>query len=226
MSAQTAERQRQRRLRAMARALWTGDRVGAEAARAEGLDADLARSAPARLNEDGTTALGLVSGADARGLLGLVSGAHAQRLEPHASAPSAVPSLVSASSTSSSPPVSLPASPPPSPRPAHVIEQQERGCLHVHALVQLRPFRLSHAEPASPSPSPPQAAVDYYLIKYMAKPLDVLHMRRTDVAQPVDRAFLESLDAVSEDDDECWRFAPVGVPAHYERDILNLDEVD
>ena len=113
----------------MARAPRAGDRVGAETARAEGLDADLARHAPALLNEDGTPALGLVSGADAQRLLGLVSGAHAQRLEPHASAPSAVPSLVSASSTSSSPPVSLPASPP------HVIEQQERGCLHVHALV-------------------------------------------------------------------------------------------
>ena len=112
----------------MARAPRAGDRVGAEATRAEDLDADLARHAPALLNEDGTPALGLVCGADAH----------------------------------------------------------------------------------------------YYLIKYMAKPLDVLHMRRTDVAQPVDRAFLESLDAVSEDDDECWRFAPVGVPAHYERDILNL----
>ena len=166
MSAQTAERQRQRRLRAMARALWTGDRVGAEAARAEGLDADLARSAPARLNEDGTTALGLVSGADARGLLGLVSGAHAQRLEPHASAPSTVS-----------------------------------------------------------TPGSWAATVDYYVIKYMAKPLDLRHMRRT-LAQPVDRASLESLEAVSEDDDECWRFLPVGVPAHYERDILNLDEVD
>jgi len=149
MNAQTAELRR--RPHAMARAPRAGDRVGAEATRAEGLDADLARHAPALLNEDGTPALGLVSCADAH------------RLEPHASAPSAVPALVS---------------------------------------------------------------VNYYVIKYMAKPLDVLHMRRTDVAQPVDRAFLESLDAVSEDDDECWRFAPVGVPAHYERDILNLDEVD
>ena len=129
----------------MARAPRAGDRVGAETARAEGLDADLARHAPALLNEDGTPALGLVSGADAQRLLGLVSGAHAQRLEPHASAPSAVPSLVSASSTSSSPPVSLPASPP------HVIEQQERGCLHVHALVPVS-AAVVRSDPAGGAP--------------------------------------------------------------------------
>ena len=163
----------------MARAPRAGDRVGAGAAWAEGLDADPVHRAPAPLADDG--ALGLAHGAAARlerpvrgcgggeraraearaadasgsttalpppspppphaplnedgtPAFGLLSGAHAQRLEPHASAPSDVPSLVSVSSTPSSPPDSLPSSPPPSPLPDHVIEQQERGRLHPHGL--------------------------------------------------------------------------------------------
>ena len=68
-----------------------------------------------------------------------------------------------------------------------------------------------------------QAAVNYYVTKYMAKPqaLDLLHVRRT-LAQPVDRAFLDRVD---------YRRAFLDLDysaftAHYERDILNLDEVD
>ena len=43
-----------------------GDRVGAEAARTEGLDINLGHSAPEHLTENGMPALGLITGAAAR----------------------------------------------------------------------------------------------------------------------------------------------------------------
>ena len=51
-----------------------------------------------------------------------------------------------------------------------------------------------------------------------------LRMRRTDIAQPVSDEFAEALKAVSAADlaaDEAWRFAPVGVLSHIERDAIN-----
>ena len=54
------------------------------------------------------------------------------------------------------------------------------------------------------------------------------HMRRTDVAQPVDPAFLEQLSVVKAADiaaDEGWRFSPVGVLSHLERDTINFAQV-
>ena len=50
----------------MARAPRAGDRVGAEAATTEGIDTNLVQSAPVRLTENVTPALGLINGATAR----------------------------------------------------------------------------------------------------------------------------------------------------------------
>ena len=47
-------------------------------------------------------------------------------------------------------------------------------------------------------------------------------MRRTDVAQPVEGTFLDKLRMMSTEDLEsaAWRFAPIGVLSHVERDTL------
>ena len=54
-------------------------------------------------------------------------------------------------------------------------------------------------------------------------------MRRTDVAQPVDADFLKGLRAVNAADlraDEGWRFPPVGVLSHLERDTINVAQME
>eukprot|EP00966_Prymnesium_polylepis_P319841 7376263-Prymnesium_polylepis.1 len=53
-------------------------------------------------------------------------------------------------------------------------------------------------------------------------------MRRTDVAQPVDAAFVRQLRPVSAADraaDEAWRFPPIGVLSHLERDTINVAQL-
>ena len=58
---------------------------------------------------------------------------------------------------------------------------------------------------------------------------DQLHMRRHDVDQPVTHAFVRRLRVVSRKDladDEGWRFAPVAVLSTYERDVINIDQMD
>ena len=54
-------------------------------------------------------------------------------------------------------------------------------------------------------------------------------MRRTDVAQPVDPDFLKKLRTVTAADiaaDESWRFTPVGVLSHLERDTINVAQLE
>ena len=56
-----------------------------------------------------------------------------------------------------------------------------------------------------------------------------LHMRRMDVEQPVPDALMRRLRAISTADlaeDEEWRFAPVGVLTHIERDTINIAQVE
>ena len=53
-------------------------------------------------------------------------------------------------------------------------------------------------------------------------------MRRMNAAQPVPRAFLDALRTVSDADvaaDAAWRFAPIGVLSHVERDTINLAQL-
>ena len=52
-----------------------------------------------------------------------------------------------------------------------------------------------------------------------------LQMRRTELHHPVPDAFLQQLRAVSRTDleeDAAWRFAPIGVLSHIERDVINV----
>ena len=54
-------------------------------------------------------------------------------------------------------------------------------------------------------------------------------MRRTDLEEPVDRTFLGGLRRTSPADlaaDEAWRFAPVGVLSHVERDTINHAQLE
>ena len=54
-------------------------------------------------------------------------------------------------------------------------------------------------------------------------------MRNTSTSQPVAEAFLRSLKSVSAADvrrDESWRFTPVGVLSHIERDTINYAQLD
>ena len=54
-------------------------------------------------------------------------------------------------------------------------------------------------------------------------------MRRTDLEEPVDRTFLGGLRWTSPADlaaDEAWRFAPVGVLSHVERDTINHAQLE
>ena len=50
-------------------------------------------------------------------------------------------------------------------------------------------------------------------------------MRRTDVNDPITEKFVKGLKPISRSDivnDEEWRFAPVGVLSHLERDTINV----
>ena len=52
-----------------------------------------------------------------------------------------------------------------------------------------------------------------------------LQMRRTELHHPVPDAFLQQLRSVSRKDleeDAAWRFAPIGVLSHIERDVINV----
>ena len=52
-------------------------------------------------------------------------------------------------------------------------------------------------------------------------------MRNTDAEQPVPAKLLSGLHTVSADDLEAqpdWRFAPVGVMSHIERDVINIHQ--
>ena len=54
-------------------------------------------------------------------------------------------------------------------------------------------------------------------------------MRRTDAMQPVSDAFLQRLRCVSIEDlvaDISWRFAPIGVLSHVERDTINHAQLE
>ena len=54
------------------------------------------------------------------------------------------------------------------------------------------------------------------------------HMRRAGEHQPVPSNFVRSLRRVTADDmakDSAWRFAPIGVLSHVERDCLNLEQL-
>lgn len=54
------------------------------------------------------------------------------------------------------------------------------------------------------------------------------HMRRTDVSHPVSQAFLKALHTTSVADvraDAAWKFAPIGVLSHVERDSINLAQL-
>ena len=54
-------------------------------------------------------------------------------------------------------------------------------------------------------------------------------MRRTDTMQPVSDAFLQNLRRVAKEDivaDISWRFAPIGVLSHVERDTINHAQLE
>ena len=56
-----------------------------------------------------------------------------------------------------------------------------------------------------------------------------LHMRRTDISQPVSDEFLAGLFPVSEEDikqDESWLFAPIGVLSNIESDSVDLAQLE
>ena len=56
-----------------------------------------------------------------------------------------------------------------------------------------------------------------------------LHMRRTDVDNPVSQALIDKLHTVRRKDllcDEGWRYAPIGVLTHFERDFLNVFQLE
>jgi hypothetical protein len=53
-------------------------------------------------------------------------------------------------------------------------------------------------------------------------------MRQTEIVHPISDLFLRQLHVVTVDDlrgDAAWRFAPVGVLSHVERDFTNLDQI-
>ena len=56
-----------------------------------------------------------------------------------------------------------------------------------------------------------------------------MKMRDTNVEQPIEPAFLDALRTVSpkdlQEDDE-WRFAPVGVVSRMERDVINVAQAE
>ena len=63
-----------------------------------------------------------------------------------------------------------------------------------------------------------RAKGDQVFIKFLKE------MRRTDTMQPVSDAFLQHLRCVTIEDlvaDISWRFAPIGVLSHVERDTIN-----
>ena len=54
-------------------------------------------------------------------------------------------------------------------------------------------------------------------------------MRNTEAEWPVSRAFVRKLRRVTQADlaaDEEWRFAPVGVLSHVERDTINVAQIE
>ncbi len=66
-----------------------------------------------------------------------------------------------------------------------------------------------------------RAATDTAFIEFQ------LQLRRTELLHPISDQFLRQLRKVSDDDiarDPAWRFAPIGVLSHIERDSINLHQ--